>query len=215
MASIDQVRIPLSKNYHDSHSNHVSKPQRPSRGKKEARSVEVGALAAVLENSTTELKHRQNLLKCKSIINVAIFKVGTLKRIGEVPELTASAVEHNINIVCLQELSYHHREVEIKYLDPGNGWTFVSVSAWKNSVNTFIGIVGILLSPHAVKSLKNIEKIQPKMMVATFNGNPSTTPSTATILTMLAIKMTSTPSITSIPKLNFLIFVSWHGRDTQ
>ena len=35
--------------------------------------------------------------------------------------------------------------------------------------------VGMLFSPHALKLLNSIEKIQPRMMVATFNGNPSTT----------------------------------------
>ena len=36
-----------------------------------------------------------------------------------------------------------------------------------------IGSVGMLLSPRAQKSLKNIEKIQLRMMVATFNGTPA------------------------------------------
>ena len=38
-----------------------------------------------------------------------------------------------------------------------------------------IGGVGILIRPRALKSLNSIEKIQPRMMVATFNGNPSAT----------------------------------------
>ena len=33
----------------------------------------------------------------------------------------------------------------------------------------------MLIGPRALKSLNSIEKIQPRMMVATFNGNPSTT----------------------------------------
>ena len=38
-------------------------------------------------------------------------------------------------------------------------------------------IVGvcILIEPQALKSQNSIEKIQPRMMVATFNGNPSAT----------------------------------------
>ena len=38
-----------------------------------------------------------------------------------------------------------------------------------------MGGVGMLIGPRARKSLNNIEKIQPRMMVATFNGNPSAT----------------------------------------
>ena len=52
---------------------------------------------------------------------------------------------------------------------------FVLASAWKNSVNATISGVGMLIRPWALKSLNSIEKIQPRMMVALFNDNPSTT----------------------------------------
>ena len=52
---------------------------------------------------------------------------------------------------------------------------FVSASAWQNSVNAAIGWVGMLTGPRALKSLYSIEKIQPKMIVDTFNGNLSIT----------------------------------------
>ena len=45
----------------------------------------------------------------------------------------------------------------------------------KNSVNTAIGGVGRLIGPRGLKSLNSFEKIKLRMMVATFNGNPSTT----------------------------------------
>ena len=41
-----------------------------------------------------------------------------------------------------------------------------SVSTWKNSVNTIIGGVGMLLSPCTLKSLNSIKKIQSRVMVA-------------------------------------------------
>ena len=56
-----------------------------------------------------------------------------------------------------------------------NGWMLATVPAWKNSVNATVGGVGILIGPRALKSLNSIERIQPTMMVATFNGNPRTT----------------------------------------
>ena len=103
-----------------------------------------------------------------------ILNVRTLNRIGQLPELIVSEAGHDIDILCVQEHKYHHSEVEIKYYDTGNRWTFISASAWKNSVNAIIGGVGMFVSPCALKSLNSIEKIQPRMMVATFNGNPST-----------------------------------------
>ena len=70
-------------------------------GKKGARPAEVGALASVFKKSATELK--QKLLKYKQTIQIVTFNVRTLNRIGQLPELTASAVEHKTDIICIQE----------------------------------------------------------------------------------------------------------------
>ena len=61
-------------------------------GKKGARPAEVGALASVFEKSATELK-QSKLLKCKQTLQIATFNVRTLNRIGQLPELIASAEE--------------------------------------------------------------------------------------------------------------------------
>ena len=45
----------------------------------------------------------------------------------------------------------------------------------ENSVNATLGGVGILIGPRALKSLNSIQRRQPKMMVAIFNGNPRAT----------------------------------------
>ena len=113
----------------------------------------------------------KKILKCKSAIQIATFNVRTLNRIGQLPELTASAIDHNVDIICVQEHRHLHSE-DIKYLDTGNVWMIFSASAWKNSVNAAIGGVGMLIGPRDVKSLNSIDKS--RMMVATFNGNPST-----------------------------------------
>ena len=137
------------------------------------RPAEIGALVPVLEKSATKLKLKQKLLKCKRTIQIATFNVRTFNRIGQLPELTAFAIDHNINRIFIREHRYLHSE-NIKCLDTGNGWTFVPASVWKNSVNAATGRVGMLIGPRALKSLNSIEKIQPKMMVATFNDNPRT-----------------------------------------
>ena len=120
-----------------------------------------------------ELK-QQKLLKCKQTIQIATFNVRTLNRIGQLPELTASAVEHNIDTICIHEHRYTHTE-DIKYHETCNGWTLAIVSAWKNSVNATVGGVGILIAPRALKTLNSIERIQPRMLAATFNGNSRVT----------------------------------------
>ena len=45
----------------------------------------------------------------------------------------------------------------------------------KNSVNASIGSLSMLIGPRVLKSLNNIEKLQPRMMVGTFNGDHSAT----------------------------------------
>ena len=143
-------------------------------GKKGARPAEVGALASMFKKSATELKLKQKLLKCKQTIQIGTFYVRTLNRIGQLPKLTASAVENKIDIICIQEHRYMHTK-DIKYHETGNGWTLVTVSAWKNSVNASVGGVGMLIGPRALKTLNSIERIQPRMMAAMLNGNPKAT----------------------------------------
>ena len=53
--------------------------------------------------------------------------------------------------------------------------TFKSASALKSTGNNTIGGVGMLLSPHATKSLNSIEKVTPQILVATFHSNPEPT----------------------------------------
>ena len=110
-------------------------------GKNGAYPTEVGVLTSVFEKSVTELK-QQKLLKCKQTIHIATFNVWTLNKIRQLLELSASAVEHNIDITCIQDHRYTHSK-DIKYHNTGNGWTLASVSAWKNSVNATIGGLGI------------------------------------------------------------------------
>ena len=167
-------------------------------GKKGVRPAEVGAQASMFEKSATELK--QKLLKCKKTIQIATFNVRTLNRIEQLPELIASAVEHKIDIICIQEHRYMHTE-DIKYHETGNGWTLATVSVWKNCQG-----------PRALKTLNSIEKIQPRMMAATFNGNPRATiiscysPTNVSEETELVAFYDELSSLVhSIPKHNMLV----------
>ena len=106
---------------------------------------------------------------CRDNSMIATFNVRTLNKIRQLPELTASALDHNIDIICIQEHRYRHSE-DIKYHDTGNGWMLATASAWKNSVNATIGRVGMLIGSRTLKSLNSIEKIQPRI-----TANPSAT----------------------------------------
>ena len=77
----------------------MSKPHRNRialhAGQKRVCPTEFGGLAPVFEKSVKELKLKQKVLKCKRTIEIATFKVRTLNRIGQQPELTATAMDHN------------------------------------------------------------------------------------------------------------------------
>ena len=96
-------------------------------GKNGARPAEIGSLVSVFEKSAIELK-QQKILKCKQTIQIATFDVRTLNRMGQLPGLTASVVEHKIDIICIQEHRYKHSE-NIKYHETCNGWTLTTVSS--------------------------------------------------------------------------------------
>ena len=139
-------------------------------GKKGACPAGVGALVSVFEKSATKLK--QKLLKYKRTIQIVTFNVRTINTIGQLPELTASAIDHNIDIICIQEHRYTAGILNIPILAMDG---CLPLNLHGKTVNAMIGSVGMLIGPWALKSRNSIEKIQPKMMVATFNGNPSAT----------------------------------------
>ena len=109
--------------------------------KQGTRSAEIRTLTSVFEKSVAASK--PNLFRCKHIINTANLNVTTL---NQQPELTASAVENKIDIICVQEYRNHYSELELKYHDTSSGWIFVLVSMRKNVA---MGGEGMLLSPRA------------------------------------------------------------------
>ena len=71
-------------------------------------------------------------------------------------------------------------------------------------MNVVIGSVGLLLNPRALKSVNSIEIIQPRMMCASFNGNPNTT-------IVFCYSLTNTSDGTDIIAFyNDLSFFIWH-----
>ena len=150
-----------------------------------------------------------NYLNAK-VQHIQWHKVRTLIRISQLPELTTSTAEHNIDIVCIQKRRYYHSEVEIKYHDTGSGWTFISAFAWKNSQCRHWRCRNASQSSHA-KALYSTEKIQLRMIAGTSNGNPSTTivcysPDNASDETdRLAFYNELSPLVCCIPNHNVLI----------
>ena len=128
------------------------------------------------KQATDSLIHQKpKFLKSSKNIHISTFNIITFKNDCQSSELVASAIEHDIDIICIQEHRLYHKDIDIKYNILNYGWTLVTASSWKNKSNSSIGGIGLLLSPSAIKSLINVEKISPRIITANFNGNPITT----------------------------------------
>ena len=155
---------------------------------------------------------KTSLQRCKKSTLISTFNVRTLNTINQLPELVSSAIQLKADVICVQEHRFFHSDVKLKYHDIGKGWWFISASAWKNSINSTIGGVGMLLSPQAYKSLNKIEEIIPRIIIADFNGNPTTTiiscysPTNSSDQEAIDNFYQSLSSVTrQVPKHNFLI----------
>ena len=120
-------------------------------------------------------RNRRQLPKCLRTINLSTFNVRSLRSIKQISELIAIAVTYHIDVINVQEHRFYHEDIDLKYHELGNEWTFISASALKNIGNSTIGGVGMLFSLLATKSLNSIEKITSRLLAATFHGNPEPT----------------------------------------
>ena len=151
--------------------------------------------------SVRKISHRAQTTKTTKMQTnntIVTFNVRTLNRIGQLPELTASAVEHKIDIICIQEHRYTHTE-DIKYHETGNRWMLAPVPAWKNSVNATVGGVGMLIGPRALKHLIPLKEYNLGCWQLRLMSTPEQQSSPATALPMLAKKLNKSPSTMSYP----------------
>ena len=61
------------------------------------------------------------------------------------------------------ELNYYCNEYEFKYHNIVNGWTFVSTSVWKNSLNTVVRGLGMLHCFCVLKSMNSKAETSPRI----------------------------------------------------
>ena len=115
---------------------------------------------------------RHNFVHCKISSQISTFNARTLTSESQISELTCAAIESKQDISCIQENRHYHPNDTLKHHDLGDNWLLATGSCWKNNINASVGGVGILLSPRAQKTLSNIEIISPRIIIASFNGNP-------------------------------------------
>ena len=125
--------------------------------------------------TNTNKTHNSQLVANRKIKMIASFNVRTLSHEKNLHELIGHASQYDINVICIQEHRIYHPDSETKFFGMlAKGWVLVTSSAKKNNKNVSIGGVGLSLSPKAYKALTKVEKIGPRILQATFDGNPKT-----------------------------------------
>ena len=79
--------------------------------KKWASPGEGRTLVPAFEKSAREPKVKQKLQKCKGTIQKATFNVRTSNKKGQLPELTSSVIDPNIDIIYIQKHRYVQRKI--------------------------------------------------------------------------------------------------------
>ena len=140
------------------------------------RAVKQGARPVIRYQVTDEklaTEKINKLLKTKKTTIFGTINVQTLNKEGKISELIASAITTRQDVISIQEHRVIHNDL-IKEEVFGK-WRLLTCSAWKNTVNAANGGIGMLLRKDIYNTLSSIKKISPRIMTATFQGNPQTT----------------------------------------
>ena len=155
---------------------------------------------------------RENLLRCKKTVLISTLNTRTIRSIHLQEELCGLAKLYNQDIIGIQEHRIVHQDEEVRYQDLFDGYQLVSSFAWRNNAGISNGGVGILLSPKAKKSLLSCVCVSPRILCATFAGNPKTTVLITYCLTNTSVEREAEEhfklldkAIKQVPAHNFLV----------
>ena len=146
----------------------------PGRHHATARNPHRRALTPSGQAATNHQLTRSKLVSCRNRAFISTFNTRTLNPPSRLNELVRNAKDQNIDIIAIQEHRFFHPESNIEY-HKIEDYQLITASCVKNSANSSVGGVGILLSPKAMENLLSIKKISPRVIIADFEGNPRTT----------------------------------------
>ena len=118
----------------------------------------------------------RRLLSCKIDTLVSTFNIRSLNSNEEDWRANRAGRGERNTLVCLQEHRKFHDSGDVQYTDVGKGWILATSSCWRNSVNSYVGELGMLLSASAYNYLEdNVVVVNSRILVADLSGNPATT----------------------------------------
>ena len=108
---------------------------------------------------------------------IATFNARTLRTENKRKELFHFFDSQSITILGVIDHRIVHNESDddIVY-NQVNSSLFITSSAWRNDVNAAVGGVGIMINKRASNVLSEVTKWNERIIIATFDGNPKTTP---------------------------------------
>ena len=93
-----------TKDSHDSNSNCTSKPHRHSHRT---------SSAEVVRKISYRAQTKPKLLRYKNTVNIATFNDSALNLVNQLPELTTSTSENNVDIIYIQAHRYYLGELDM------------------------------------------------------------------------------------------------------
>ena len=127
-----------------------------------------------VENSMERVKKSECVVKPKKPLKIGTLNVRTISKDGRRSELVYLFEKYGLNMLGVQEHRREHKE-DIAYNNLGKSTMFITSSCIRNNQNARVGGVGLLLDKNSYNALSSIEKINERIMVAHFNGNPKCT----------------------------------------
>ena len=121
----------------------------------------------------SENKSGKKLISCRKHTLVSFQNVRTLRSKGKRLEITNLMKQQNIKILGIADHKITHEEELLT--EEFDNCRLITSSAWRNTTNAAVGGVGILLDKNTEKSMTQVEKINERIIIAQFHGNPMTT----------------------------------------
>jgi len=137
-------------------------------GQQGVRSADVSTLA---QCSTNQLRGQlQFQQQCKKRTLISTFNVCILNTLKQLPELVFSAIKLNIEVICVKEHRFNHPDIKLKYHDIGKDFYLSIRMEELCQLLCNYWCVSMLLSPATIRALNSIKEIEPKILIANFNG---------------------------------------------
>ena len=115
-------------------------------GKQGARAGVTDSALVFEKLDTDHRKQKPKLFRGKNVTSISTFNVRTLHTECKSAELVSSAIDNEVDIICIQEHRYFHKEINLNYTNLEAEWTLITAFSWKNASNSTIGETGMLHS---------------------------------------------------------------------